>query len=873
MAESANRVGEAYVEITGRLDKLDKALADAQRKTDTSIKATGRSIETGMTQAFGRVQAGADRLTATYQRLQAAALLVVGAGLIRNAIQMGDAWNQAGSRINLAVKALEGAANAQQEVFEVAQRSGASLSSVVDMVTRMGPAAQQSGKSFAELLRMVETLGKLQSVSGANNAGGEAALFQLSQALGSGALRGDEFNSVAEQLPALLNLVAEATGKTRGELRKLAEEGKLTSDLLFNVLARGASQVDEQFTEMGASTARAATMLQNSWERAAGQFIVSTGIVETLAAAIGSLADEIASPERQAQLAAWGESFKSAISYLVENRETVLTVLAAMGGAIAGKTFGTFGAIGGALIAGGSAAYGQMETEAEANRKKPTEQLRSEHADLNRFLYERQAGGSSANLLEDTRKKLDTLEQEITYRAEAPERERLAALADLQAEIERERGGAAQPAGPAPLVAIPAGPPKKPKRVAKTPAQTGAEQNARTLADLTDDLNAPTDERDRAVYEATNRLNNFATPAQIQQAGEMAAKIYDQKRAVDELKDAVAAEIDLQAEGQSVRDDIATADQTAATERLRLQRLYAQGVISEQEMIVATAEVERQLRDEQRSEMQERIQELREYGDAWDGVRAALMQFQLDNANASSVTFELTEQGLEGLERGLAGLGSMLFEAGASWDTLRVAAMDALGAIAEELMRVAIRMMIIKPLIGMAGGYLGGSAGITGGSGTDTFALSDTGGGGIDATVLPSAKGNVFTWGDVVPFAKGAVIDKTAIFPMRRGGVGMMAEAGAEAIMPLQRDASGRLGVTASGGDGGGRHGETKVEVNIFNESSSAKVQEKRSRGADGREVITAMIVDAFVGDVANNGPMSRSIAQKHEAPRSRERF
>lgn len=96
---------------------------------------------------------------------------------------------------------------------------------------------------------MTETVSKAVAISGASSASAEAALTQFGQALTSGSFRGDEFNSVIEQTPALAQAIAKGLGVTTGELRQMANNGKLTSDVLVKALEKAKSSVDSKFNK------------------------------------------------------------------------------------------------------------------------------------------------------------------------------------------------------------------------------------------------------------------------------------------------------------------------------------------------------------------------------------------------------------------------------------------------------------------------------------------------------------------------------------------------------------------------------------------------------------------------------------------------
>lgn len=171
-------------------------------------------------------------------------------------------------------------------------------------------------------------------------------------------------------------------------------------------------------------------------------------------------------------------------------------------------------------------------------------------------------------------------------------------------------------------------------------------------------------------------------------------------------------------------------------------------------------------------------------------------------------------------------------------------ASDVLENLGEKLLDIALQELVIRPLFGAIGGAMGGGGGMFGGGG---------GFGNIFGSIfssLLSAKGNVFSAGKLVPFAAGGVVSGPTIFPMANGGVGLMGEAGPEAVMPLARDRQGRLGVR--GGDGG------DVTV-IINNTTGQPTSAKQRQAGDGRTVVEVM-VGQMSGDIARRGPLAQTL-------------
>ena len=134
-------------------------------------------------------------------------------------------------------------------------------------------------------------MAKSIAISGASAQSAEAALVQFGQALASGVLRGEEFNSVSEQAPALLKAIADGLNVNIGELRKMANEGQLTADVLVDALSNAAAGVNDQFATRIKTVSMAVQELENAFTRLVGEFTNGRGAGEALAGAISGVAN------------------------------------------------------------------------------------------------------------------------------------------------------------------------------------------------------------------------------------------------------------------------------------------------------------------------------------------------------------------------------------------------------------------------------------------------------------------------------------------------------------------------------------------------------------------------------------------------------
>jgi len=187
-------------------------------------------------------------------------------------------------------------------------------------------------------------------------------------------------------------------------------------------------------------------------------------------------------------------------------------------------------------------------------------------------------------------------------------------------------------------------------------------------------------------------------------------------------------------------------------------------------------------------------------------------------------------------------LGQSLFDAAKGATSLS----DAFAKLADSIATAVEQALLLGsgPLAGVFGtSSSGASGGVLGSLFSGLFGGSGAGGGLMN----PSANGNIFDHSNVVPFARGGIVDRPTIFPFA-SGIGLMGEAGPEAIVPLKRAANGQLGIQ-SGGGGGSSGG---VDIQVFNSSSGATATARNNGMSGGRRQIQIMVNDIVTEGIAN---------------------
>lgn len=206
---------------------------------------------------------------------------------VSTAISKIDAYSNLQNRLRLVTNSQQELNKATSDTFAIAQKTYQAWDSVVQVYQRFSDNAKTLGINMDQTAKLTETVSKAVAISGASAASAEAALTQFGQALGTGVLRGEELNSVMEQTPALAKAIAQGMGITIGQLRTVAAEGKITSDVLVKALGVAAADVDEKFSKMQMTIGQSITLLDNELtrfaENAGGASAVISGSIKTIA--------------------------------------------------------------------------------------------------------------------------------------------------------------------------------------------------------------------------------------------------------------------------------------------------------------------------------------------------------------------------------------------------------------------------------------------------------------------------------------------------------------------------------------------------------------------------------------------------------------
>ena len=205
----------------------------------------------------------ADATQALTGRIKSLVGAYVGLQTVQKLVETSDQMTQINARLQLMTGSAEAAADAQDKIYQAAQRSRGAYMDMADMVAQLGTLAPDAFSSTDELIAFAEQLQKQMAISGASGQSAQAAMVQLTQALASGTLRGDELNSVLEQTPMIAKTIADYMGVTTGQMREMASEGAITADVVKNAMLSAAAETDAAYEQMPLTWSQVWTMGSN----------------------------------------------------------------------------------------------------------------------------------------------------------------------------------------------------------------------------------------------------------------------------------------------------------------------------------------------------------------------------------------------------------------------------------------------------------------------------------------------------------------------------------------------------------------------------------------------------------------------------------
>lgn len=249
-----------------------------------------RQASTTAEREMGRVQNSVVTVDGLIKKLAVTAGAVFSVGQI---ISYTDKYTGLQNKLKLVTNSQSELNTAMSDTFSIAQNTGSAWDSTAMVYQRFADNAKRLGITMAETASLTETVSKAISISGGSAASAEAALMQFGQALASGVLRGEEFNSISEQAPGLLKAIAKGMGVNIGELRAMAGEGKITGDVLVDSLSKAKPYIDDLFNKTDFTIGNSVTQLSNAVTQFVGEAGKGSGAAKLLSTSISTLANNL----------------------------------------------------------------------------------------------------------------------------------------------------------------------------------------------------------------------------------------------------------------------------------------------------------------------------------------------------------------------------------------------------------------------------------------------------------------------------------------------------------------------------------------------------------------------------------------------------
>lgn len=256
-------------------------------KVDSSDANTAARNLNNMERATNGAEAALSKL------VKAAAGLVAFETLRRASayvIEQADAYSNMSSKLRLATSSADEYAAAQEQLFKVAQDNKTALTDTIDLYSRLSIGLKEMGQSQSQIITMTDNVSKALRISGASTAEASSVITQFGQAMGSGVLRGEEFNAVMENGPRLARALADGLGVPIGALRKMAEQGQLTSDIVVKAIQSQTDALNREAATMNTTVSQAWQTLENAVTQYIGKVDQANGTSKELAQSLEGLA-------------------------------------------------------------------------------------------------------------------------------------------------------------------------------------------------------------------------------------------------------------------------------------------------------------------------------------------------------------------------------------------------------------------------------------------------------------------------------------------------------------------------------------------------------------------------------------------------------
>ena len=276
--------------LIAQLDVSVRALERSMRKAGVHVDRTTQTMEKRWERMNRKVSQSSNQMAADVRRAIAGIAIGMAA---REVAGYADAWTEAGNKIAAAGTPIEQSTERLKELSNTAIATRSSFEATSALYARLGIATENlTGKSY-DLLKVTELINKATVAGGASGTERRSTVLQLSQALASGQLMGEELRSLRENAPLLMQALAAEFDTTIGKLKDLGAEGKLTAERVLDAIMNAETEIEDRFSKTNVTIGDSFTNLQTRIIEYIGQADDSIGATEKLTGAIMFVADNV----------------------------------------------------------------------------------------------------------------------------------------------------------------------------------------------------------------------------------------------------------------------------------------------------------------------------------------------------------------------------------------------------------------------------------------------------------------------------------------------------------------------------------------------------------------------------------------------------
>ena len=297
---AAADVDKAAEKIRGSGDNAAKGFKAAIGSMNETMRSFSVNVKSGFEAVGNQAQQAADKVRAEVGKIGSGLSGLTGllaglasVGFAKSMLDTADAMQTINSQVRQVTSSETEYLAVQRQLLDTANNTRASLESTANLYVSTSRALKDYGYTQQEILKFTEATNNAMTIGNVGAQQQAAALMQLSQALSSGLLRGDEFNSIAEAAPILLDTIAEYMGKSSKEIRKLGSEGKLTADVIFKAISGASEKFGEQAAKIPMTMGQALTVFSNNWQSMVSKLLNDSGTMSGIASVIKLIADNL----------------------------------------------------------------------------------------------------------------------------------------------------------------------------------------------------------------------------------------------------------------------------------------------------------------------------------------------------------------------------------------------------------------------------------------------------------------------------------------------------------------------------------------------------------------------------------------------------